>query len=223
MTFPLVRAWLERCGLNPAELDFAVLERFVDDLYAQNEQVNLTAVPREECEVRHLVDSLAVVQLVPEGASVLDVGTGAGFPAWPLAWARPDLRVTALDSTEKRLRFIARHPLPNLSLLHARGEEVTQPEGFDFVTGRAVAPLPVQAEVSAGWVAHGGLFVPFRTPSEAPEATEDRFWKLGLAREGLVEVETSPDVVRLFPVYRKVGPMQAAFPRQWGQIKRKPL
>lgn len=204
-------------------LDFGALESFVEDLYVQNVHVNLTAVPKDECEARHVVDSLSVIGLVPTGASVLDVGTGAGFPAWPLAWARPDLAVTALDSTEKRLRFIARHPLPNLELLCARGEEVTRPEGFDFVTGRAVAPLPVQAEVSAGWVREGGLFVPFRTPSEASEAGVDRFWKLGLTREDVVEVEALPGVVRLFPVYRKVGPMQAAFPRPWGQIKRKPL
>lgn len=209
--------------MDQAGLDFAALDSFVDDLYVQNEHVNLTAVPKEECEARHVVDSLAILGLVPRGAKVLDVGTGAGFPAWPLAWARPDLQVTAMDSTEKRLRFIARHPLPNLELLCARSEDVSQPGAYDLVTGRAVAPLPVQAEVSAGWVREGGAFVPFRTPSEAVEATVDRFVVLGMTREDLIEVETLPGVVRLFPVYRRVGHVHTGYPRQWGQIKRKPL
>ncbi|MFX8786206.1 RsmG family class I SAM-dependent methyltransferase, partial [Acinetobacter baumannii] len=79
---------------------------------------------------RHLVDSLAILGLLPKNASVLDVGTGAGFPAWPVAWARPDLHVTALDSTEKRLRFLGRHALPNLELLCARSEDVVKPDAF---------------------------------------------------------------------------------------------
>ena len=161
-----MRAWLGASGIDPSSLDFEALEKFVDDLYVQNKLVNLTAVPREEAELRHLIDSLAVLGLMPIGATVLDIGTGAGFPAWPLAWARHDLKVVAMDSTAKRLRFIERHPLPNLATMLGRAEEVTQPGSFDVVTGRAVAPLGAHAEVSAGWLAPDGLFIPYRTPHE---------------------------------------------------------
>lgn len=218
MTFPLVRAALGD------HLDTTPLDRFLEDLYRTNEFVNLTSVPREEAELRHVMDSLAVSFLVPEGASLLDVGTGAGFPAWPLAWARPDLEVTAMDSTEKRLRFLGQHLLPNLRLLLSRAELSAPSLHFGFVTGRAVAPFSIQAELSAAWVEVGGFFVPFRTPAEEAQIVATDLGVLGLSLEAAHQVPLpGTDAVRLFPVFRKTAPAAPGYPRKWADIRKRPL
>ncbi|RYG69749.1 16S rRNA (guanine(527)-N(7))-methyltransferase RsmG, partial [bacterium] len=78
-------------------------ETFEADLYEANEVMNLTRVPREECWLRHFLDSLLIAPWLPGEGSLLDIGSGPGFPAWPLALARPELQVTALDSSGKML------------------------------------------------------------------------------------------------------------------------
>lgn len=201
-----------------------LFERFLDDLYAQNRVMNLTRVPEDEAELRHLVDSLLFHDLVPHGSEVLDLGTGPGFPAWPLACARPDLRVTALDSSGKMLGFLRRHPLANLDILEARAEEYSVTGRFDVVTGRAVAPLAVQLEISARPCARGGAVIPMRTPSERPAAEAFHARELGLVLESIHE-RTLPELnaPRMFPVFRKVQPTPSGYPRRWAEIKRKPL
>ena len=191
-------------------------------LYRLNQVANLTRVPFEECEVRHFIDSLLVAEFVPSGSSVLDIGTGPGVPAWPLACARPDLRVTALDSSGKMLRALSLVPLPNLEVRQGRAEEVDRREGFDFVTGRAVAPLGSQLELSAAWAKVGGLVVPFRTPRDRSAGPPVE--RLGLALES-VEERSLPgtDVVRVFPLYRKVKATPKRYPRTWAEIRASPL
>ena len=132
------------CSLAGLELGEEQVEAFVlyrDALYRTNETANVTRVPMGECEVRHFIDSLLVAEFCPRGARVLDVGTGPGLPAWPLACARPDLRVTAMDSSGKMLSVLRACPLKNLSIRQQRAEEVDKRESFDVVTGRAIAPL----------------------------------------------------------------------------------
>ena len=83
-------------GLTLSEAQLSKFENFEEALYRANEVMNLTRVAREECWLRHFVDSLLFQDLIPRGAAVLDIGTGPGFPAWPLACARPDLSITAM-------------------------------------------------------------------------------------------------------------------------------
>ncbi len=196
--------------------------RFEEALYRANEATNLTRVPREECGVRHFLDSLLVAPLLPPGAEVLDLGTGPGFPAWPLARARGDLAVTALDSAGKMVRFLRSQALPNLEVLQGRAEEWEEREAFDVVTGRAVAPLAVQLELSAGLARIGGAVIPMRTPGDDPEGVE--LGPLGLELESVREA-TLPviEAARVFPVYRKVRPTDGAYPRRWAEIRESPL
>ncbi len=186
--------------------------------------MNLTRVRFEDCEVRHFLDSLLIESLIPKGASVLDLGTGAGFPAWPLACARPDLEVTALDGSRKPFAFLEAHPLPNLKLRFQRAEACTERESFDFVTGRALAPLSIQLELGAAWVVVEGVVVPFRTPPESDESSEFPAHKLGLQLSAvkLLTVQET-DIVRLFPVYTKTRKTPPEFPRPWNKIKASPL
>lgn len=221
---PVLRAYCETIGfpLDP-EREAAFVE-FRRDLYATNEVMNLTRIAYEDCEVRHFVDSLLVAPLIPAGSRVVDVGTGPGFPAWPLACARPDLEVTAIESGGKMARFLRSHALTNLRVLQARAEEVAIRETFDFGTGRAVAPLPVQLELTAPLVAVEGLVVPFRTETEEDAIRSFPAEVLGLRLDS-VERRTLPpgDVTRLFPVFRKVSPTPRQYPRAWALIRSKPI
>ncbi len=218
-----LRSSLAALGLNLDEPQLDGLAGYEDALYRANESMNLTRVPREEAWSRHFLDSLLFQDLIPFGAKVLDIGTGPGLPAWPLACARPDLSVTAMDSSGKMLGFLATVPLPNLVLVRARAEESGIREEFDFVTGRALAPLAAQVEVSAAPCAVGGLVVPMRTPTDLEGSAPD-LRTLGLRLREIVRRELpGGDAMRAFPVYEKIGKTPARYPRRWAEIKAKPL
>jgi len=215
-------AWAAGQGLELRKEQVEAFEAFEGAMYEANRVMNLTRVPRDECWLRHFVDSLLFQDLVPQGAEVLDIGTGPGFPAWPLACARPDLKVTALDSSGKMLGFLKSQPLPNLTVVQIRAEEWGVRDQFDFVTGRAVAPLAVQLELSAPPCTVGGLVVPMRTPGD--EAVQVRLAALGLRKDQVLRRELpGTDVVRIFPVLKKVDKTPRLYPRRWAEMKSRPL
>ncbi len=210
---------------------FAVFERH---LYEANAVMNLTRVPQSECWSRHFLDSLALSPLIPNGSSVIDIGSGPGFPGACLAIARADLRVTCLDSSNKAVAFMSRLFAPSgllpvlFQIVGARAEIAAHDralrESFDVVTGRAIAPFPIHTEISAGFAKVGGRFVPMRTPKERDEITQFPAAKLGLQLAELKTVRISPlGAERLFPVLLKKGKTPGEFPRGWSQIKSKPL
>jgi len=220
-------AFGRECSILGLSLRYSQLDHFAvfeDALYKHNQSKNLTRVPREECWIRHFLDSLLFVDLFPPGASVLDIGTGPGFPAWPLACARPDLQVTAMDSNGKMLEFLRSQPLPNLTMTEARAEEADLAEAFDVVTGRAVAPLSIQLEISARPCKIGGLLLPLRTSGDAEAAHTLPAAGLGLKLADLVQRPLPHiDAVRLCPVFQKTEPTPKRYPRPWPEIKRIPL
>lgn len=211
---------VERLGLS---LDLALVAAFEEDLYTQNGVMNLTRVPREEAWLRHILDSLLIAEFIPSGSKVLDIGTGPGFPSWPLALARPDCQIKALDSSGKMLGFLRRHPLPNLTALQVRAEELPVADEFDVVTGRALAPLAIQLELSARPCRKGGIVLPMRTPNDLAEI-ERLSSVLGLELEA-IHRRTLPviDAERVFPVYRKKKNTPHGFPRAWAKMKERSL
>lgn len=212
---------LAEIGLNPGAEQLDRLERFEDALYEANRRMNLTRVPREECWVRHFLDSVLWHALIPAGAKVLDIGSGPGFPSWPLACLRPDLSVDALDSSGKMLGFLRSQPLPNLRVVEARAENWGVRDAYDLVTGRAVAPLPIQLELSAAPCRRGGRVVPMRSIGDLAEAEAFDPSFLGLRRVDLVTMELPlAGALRLFPVYEKVQNTPARYPRRWAEIKK---
>lgn len=212
----------QKIGVPLGADQIRAFDRFEAALYEANEVMNLTRVPREECWIRHFLDSLLIAPLLPLEGTVLDIGTGPGFPAWPLAIARPDLRFTALDSSGKMLGFLATQPLPNLEIVQGRAEEWEEREAFDIVTGRALAPLAIQVEVSAGLTKIGGAVIPMRTPNDDPEDVDVD--ELGLVLESVATGELPVlDAARTFPVYRKVARTDEFYPRRWAEIKAAPL
>jgi len=209
--------------LELSESQLNAFEAFEDALYRQNEVMNLTRIAKEECWLRHFVDSVLFQDLIPANSVALDIGTGPGFPAWPLACARPDLHVVGLDSSGKMLGFLRANFLPNLKVVLNRAEDWAERDAFDFVTGRALAPLGIQLELSAHLCKIGGIVGPMRSSSEFEEVRKD------VSRLGLelwkVEERMLPgtDIVRIMPLYRKAALTPARYPRTWAEMKKRPL
>jgi 16S rRNA (guanine527-N7)-methyltransferase len=211
-------------SLNDPQLD--AFESFENALYEWNKVKNLTRIPKEECATKHFLDSLLVGVVIreycPSAKNILDVGTGPGFPAWPLACAFPDWQVTAVDSNGKMLDFLKANPLPNLTIVQKRVEEWDQFEKFDVATGRAVAPLALQLEMSMHWIKKGGWLIPMRTPSdEVPTAQILSRHSLKLEAVKTIELGRS-NIHRVFPILVKQKSTRNINPRRWSEIKRKP-
>ena len=144
-----------------------------DYLKEYNAVTNLTAITDDaEIVLKHFVDSVCGERFLPKNAYVVDVGSGAGFPAVPLKIVRPDLRFVLMDSLNKRVVFL-RSLIEKLSLsevtpLHARAEEgvKTYREKFDAAVARAVAPLPTLLEYVLPLVRVGGVFVAYKSNAE---------------------------------------------------------
>ena len=223
MTWAEFAAAAASLGVALTQEQVRAFEVFEERLYAANEITNLTRVRREECRARHFLDSLSIAPLIPEGSSVIDIGSGAGFPGVPLAIARPDLRVTLLDAGSKEIRFLeSLADVASFGLILERAEVAARVpefrERYDVAVGRAVAPLPVQAEISAGFVRVGGVFLPQR--SEADETPQ--FSDLGLELRDRVIVEVG-GIRRLIAAYGKNSATPSRFPRTWAAIKKRPI
>lgn len=151
-------------------------------LYEKNSALNLTRIPPEEFLEKHVLDSLALVYAVSlrGGARVIDVGTGGGFPALPLAICFPTVAVTALDATRKKIDFVAETAqqlgLRNLNAIHGRAEELQrrpdQRARYDVAVARAVAPLYRLAPWLLPFVVPGGVAVALKGPAVDEELHE---------------------------------------------------
>ena len=177
----------EKAALYGVELDEKALERF--DIYGRllvewNEKINLTAITEpDEVVIKHFVDSLTVFSAIyiPKGARVIDVGTGAGFPGVAMLIARPDLDITLMDSTNKKLNVI-RDILENIGLeanvVHKRAEEAGQSKDFretyDFATARAVSNLRDLSEFCLPFVKVGGTFISMKSAKADEEIEEGK-------------------------------------------------
>ena len=153
-------------GVPLTEAQVAQCAHFAALVVETNQTLNLTRITEPEAmAIKHFADSLTLLKAIPElkqGASVCDVGTGAGFPGVPLKIARPDLQLTLVDSLRKRLSFLdgalKTLEIPAVTLIHTRAEELKNAR-FDLVTARAVAALPKLMGWCAPLVKPGGYFV----------------------------------------------------------------
>lgn len=227
----------QRFGSPPADELRAGFDLLESALLDWNTRVNLTAITDpQEVRLRHFLDSLSLLPCLGEtrGKRLIDVGTGAGFPGLPLAMARPDLQVTLLEATGKKLAFIdevARTlKLKNVRTLHARAEEAGQMPGeresYDYVTARAVARLPVLAEYLLPLARVGGLCIAMKGETATQEAQDARraLTTLGGTLRSIEEVELPGVEGRHYLVLiDKVRPTPAEYPRRPGLPNRSPL
>ena len=231
-----MRATLEQglpaLGLGPELIE--PLETFSRMLLEKNQVMNLTAItdPRDVA-VLHLLDSLALTGLAGlEGRTVVDVGTGAGFPGVPLAIARPSARVTLLDSLGKRVDFLREScrtlGLDNVECVPGRAEEFAgeRRETFDLAVSRAVAALPVLCELCLPLVKVGGAFWAMKSVDTEEEisASKTAVKVLG-GRIQAVSDYTIPttEVVHRVVCIQKTAPTPKKYPRRFALIKKQPL
>ena len=172
----------EIVGIEISEDLIEKLEVYAKELKEWNEKINLTAITDPEgVTIKHFLDSITIFSYVdiPEGAKVIDVGTGAGFPGLAMLIARPDLDMTLMDSTNKRLiviNDILEKTGLTANVVHSRAEEAGKKvefrEQYDFSTARAVTNLRDLAEYCLPFVRVGGSFVPMKAAKAEEKAAE---------------------------------------------------
>jgi 16S rRNA (guanine527-N7)-methyltransferase len=203
-----------------------------------NQRINLTRIVEpSQIVTKHFLDSLSVLLALPrepQPLKIIDVGSGAGFPGVPLKIVQPDLSLTLLEVTEKKVRFlnslIGELHLEDVTILHQRAEEAGQQAphraGYDVAVARAVAALPVLVEYLLPFVKLGGYAIaqkgqyPTRELQIAAHAVEI----LGGVIERVVPVNIAGlDGERHLICIRKVGPTPRQYPRRAGLPAKKPL
>lgn len=208
----------------------AAFDRYAEMLTERNEKVNLTAITDpDEIRVKHFTDSLAAIELIKTGATVLDIGSGAGFPGIPLKIARDDISVTLLDSVNKKVAFmndvIADLGLKNIEAVHARIEDFPHKGEFDVAVSRAVAELTTLAEYALPFVKVGGTFVAYKSEKAEAEAAAagNAVALLGGRLREIREVNVAPGLTRKLIVVDKIDPTPLKYPRGKNLPRLKPL
>ena len=229
----IIREGLAALGVPADESQVDMLAAYGARLMEANRVTNLTAIRDEADAARlHFLDSAALLTLADfAGKSVVDVGSGAGFPGVPLRVLRPDVQLTVVDSVGKKVDFVREScqalGLTDVTCLWGRAEELTGlRERFDIAVSRAVAELPLLAELCLPLVKVGGLFLAMKKPDCDEEAARGDFAVRtlgGRAREIKRYTVPGTDVVHALVVVEKVKPTPGQYPRRWAQISKKPL
>jgi 16S rRNA (guanine527-N7)-methyltransferase len=205
------------------------LEAYYDAVVEANKEFNLTAITaKDEFVVKHLIDSLAGVGFIPEGAKLIDVGSGGGFPSFPIASARKDVEVTALDSTAKKMNFVGGTArflgVKNLKTVVGRAEEMKDMFcQFDVVTARAVSALPILIEICSPLIKVGGRMIAYKTDESEIKMSENALKTLNMVLKNTFSFNLPNGDRRSILVIKKTAPTPKQYPRQYGQIKKRPL
>lgn len=212
-------------------------ERLTQLLLSGNQRINLTAITDPaDIAIKHYLDALTLSLVAPQfdGKRLIDVGTGAGFPGLPLAIVYPQLQLTLMDSTAKKLRFIDEAALSlglkNIRTLHARAEEAGMKqryrEAYDIVVARAVARLPVLLEYMLPLCKLGGKVIAMKGAAAIEESSTaaKAISALGGELASIKELNLPTlDKRRYLVVIDKINPTPKRFPRRAGLPSRQPI
>lgn len=208
---------------------------YAEMLVERNKVMNLTAITdSDEIVTKHFVDSLSLLSVVDIqiGGRVIDVGTGAGFPGIPLMFARPDLNVTLLDSTKKRLAFIEDVSCETLikpEILHSRAEDAGKldmyREKFDLATARAVSNLRDLSEYCLPFVKKGGVFAAMKSAKAEEEilGAKKAIHVLGGQIDKKVSFDLGDAGARTVVVIKKISQTPTKYPRPSAKIAKFPI
>lgn len=226
---------LAKHGLSLDDSAFKRLDSFSDILVKTNESFNLTAITEpKDVTVKHFADSLILYKYVdfPKGAKIIDVGTGAGFPGLVLLLSRPDLKMTFLDSTRKKLGFIQSVTGSmgvSAEILHARAEDAGQNreyrERFDFAAARAVSNLTDLSEYCLPFVRKGGVFISMKSAEAEDEikAAQKAIKLLGGETEKDILFDLVEEMPRRIILIKKKSQTPTQYPRPSAKIAKNPL
>lgn len=212
-------------------------QNYMDSILEWNEKVNLTAIKeKDEFIKKHYIDSLSCVGFseIKDAKTIIDIGTGAGFPGIPLAIIYPDKKFLLLDSLNKRLKIIdelaSKIGINNVSVLHGRAEEIAQKkeyrEQFDFCVSRAVANLAVLSEYCLPFVKVGGYFAAYKTGNAENEINESlkAIKTLGgvIEDKKIIRIDDF-DLDHQIVMIKKMNKTLAKYPRKAGTPLKEPL
>ena len=224
-------------GIELSDVQKDQFNRYYDLLIEWNDKINLTAITdKQEVIKKHFEDSLSISSVIDMNAvnSVIDVGTGAGFPGIPLKIVFPSLKLTLLDSLNKRINFlntvVDELGLSDVSAIHGRAEEygrdVVYRESYDLCVSRAVANLSTLSEFCLPFVKVGGYFVSYKSEKADIEYIEAKN-AINLLSGGNVRIEdviiTDTDLTRKMVLIEKLSPIDDKYPRRAGIPLKKPL
>jgi len=230
----ILKDGFEALGLPFTEEMSNCFLKYYDYLTEKNAVMNLTAIIGEEDTARlHFLDCAALCSVYDfSGASVIDVGTGDGFPGLPLKIAVPDISLTLLDSHKKRMAFLEETcrnlDLENVRCISERAEDATSDIGgsFDIAVSRAVARLSILCELCMPFVHVGGVFIAMKGPDcveELREASKAISILGGNSPQIIKYTIPGTDIIHSAVIIEKVKPTPSEYPRQFGKIKKAPL
>lgn len=230
--FEISREKFSSCGIDLPKNLYDKFIIYADFLVEYNEKVNLTAITDPmEILCKHFIDSACLLKYVDisNNSSLIDVGTGAGFPSVPLKILRPDIRLTLLDSLNKRIDFL-KQLCDKLEIdaefIHGRAEDISKMpeyrEKFDYSCARAVANISTLSELCIPFVKVGGSFISMKGPTEDVSRGTNAIEILGGSVANSIDYSLFDEQRRIF-VIRKISQTPIKYPRNSAQIKKKSL
>lgn len=237
MDYQILEQKLGELGIKQDQNQLERFHKFYQLLIEWNKVMNLTGITEYEDVVeKHFVDSLSIIKAIDLSRihTVIDVGTGAGFPGIPLKIAFPHLRVVLLDSLNKRIKFldevIFQLGLTEICTIHGRAEEYARKEEyreqFDLCVSRAVANLSTLSEYCLPYIQVGGIFVPYKS-GEIDDEVEQSKKAVRILGGNIKEVMKfelpGTDIHRSFVLIHKEQHTQKKYPRKAGIPAKEPL
>lgn len=228
---------LESIGLEPSDSIIMQLNKYYEMLVEKNKVMNLTAITEyEEVVIKHFIDSILISKVfdMDKINSIIDVGTGAGFPGVVLKIFYPEKKITLLDSLNKRINFLKEVGdelgLSKLNCQHGRAEDFArlpkEREGYDLCVSRAVANLSTLLEYCLPFVKKGGYFVAYKAEDCKDEinAASNAVKQLGgVIEETIFYNIPNTDITRAFVIIKKVNNTNKKYPRKAGLPSKEPL
>ena len=224
-------------GIELSDLQVQQFIKYYEILVEWNSFMNLTGITEyEEVVQKHFVDSLALCKAIDihKVTNLIDIGTGAGFPGVPLKIAFPHLKVTLLDSLQKRIKFlnevVNQLGLENVETIHGRAEDFAKPsmkrESYDLCVSRAVANLASLSEYCLPYVNLGGYFIPYKSGKVEEELEESKkavFLLGGKIEEEVKFMLPDSDISRSLIKIKKVSATPKKYPRKSGLATKEPI
>jgi len=235
--FDIMNTALSDVNLPFDEEAYNKFMQYKDMIKYWNEKINLTAIVEDEQIVKkHFIDCIKIFKCSPlkEAKSIIDIGTGAGFPGIPIKIIKQDISVVLLDSLNKRINFlnevISKIELKNIYTIHGRAEDFSRKieyrEKSDAAVSRAVANLAVLSELCIPYVKVGGYFVAMKGPSVEGEIKDGKnaISILGGKIDDIIKIEIeNSDLKHNLVVIKKVKETPKIYPRKAGTAVKKPL
>ena len=233
----ILRQGIEDFGIEASDKMLADFQKYKDILVEWNQKMNLTGIEDEkEVFIKHFLDSVSAVTkgYIKNGMSLIDVGTGAGFPGMPLRICLPELKVTLLDSLNKRINFLQevanQLDIDDIEFIHGRAEDFGKDENyrecFDIATARAVAGLSALMEFCVPFVKVGGHFVCLKGPNANLELEESKKAMEALGLEYIEKIDIKLPEIDLdhnILVFKKVKNTPSKYPRKAGKVTKNPI